>query len=134
MSFLDPNAWLTHKEQPEQGGRFDWPNETLVKQNPYVIGMEAEMVLDRNALRAGYRVIAQKWNTDPVYHGYNNQVSKLSPDVINPAMVLEDVGEWQTVHQGEVWLIADRADMDVMVEEIVVSPEWFYAHLRGGWW
>ena len=118
----------------ESGGRFNWPEITYVNPSDHTIGITASMVLDRNQLRSGYRVFNLVNNYGTIYHGYNDQVSVDDPDFILPGGCLQDVGEWQTIHQGEVWLVASYPGTVVRVEEIRVSPEWYYAYLRGGWW
>ncbi|GAF88231.1 unnamed protein product [marine sediment metagenome] len=104
-----------------------WQTDSYVNPVMWEIGVVAVRVLGVDALRAGYRVINLNANGGTIYHDYTNMVSVLSPDFIMPGGWLEDVGEWQTVHHGEVWLLSDIVGQDVRVEEIVANekpPGW----------
>lgn len=75
-----------------------------------------------NPLRSGYRIYNHATNNQPVYHSYDERVSALSPDKILPGGFLEDIGEWQTVHHGEVWVfITTPADTPLLVTEEIIA-------------
>lgn len=92
----------------------------LLRTTTVTVGTTTVQVLLRNKERAGYRVIADSDNTDNIYHGSDSNVTTAnSPDVIAPGGRLEDVGLWNTIYRGEVWLISGTAAQTVTVEEII---------------
>ena len=104
-----------------------YPTDSEVLWKNVVVGLTAVKVLERYPLRSGYRIYNLRTNTGTVYHDYSDGVSTASPDYIIPGGWIQDSEEWQTVHHGEVWLIADAVNLTVRVDEVVArkkSPGW----------
>ena len=90
-----------------------------VVETTHTIGATASKVLDREKNRAGYRVLADDDNAQDIYHGHNSRVTNASLDVIQPGGRLTDEGAWDTIYRGEVWLISNAANQNVIVQEII---------------
>ena len=117
-------------KKPERRTNLDDPLTSLVNPRNEVIGLAALKVLGPNALRSGYRVYNLLANTGTIYHDYDDTVSAVSPDYILPGGYFQDAWDWQTVHQGEVWLISDVAAQTVRIEEVIVNPKWYRAYVQ----
>lgn len=110
-----------------------WDIDSWVIPTSETIGTTAVKVLSKEALRSGYRIASLESNTGNIHHGYDSRVSATSIDRIQPGGMLQDAGEWQTVHHGEVWLISTVEDQEVTIERIVCTrkpPGW----QKRKWW
>lgn len=91
----------------------------FLRTETFTIGTTATQVLLENKNRAGYRIIASDGNTGIIYHDKDGNVTTSSLDQILAGGRLEDMGEWDTIYRGEVWLISGSASQSATVEEIV---------------
>lgn len=110
-----------------------WDIDSWVIQKPRVIGITAVKVLDKEALRAGYRIVSARTNTGIIYHGYDGRVGAASPDYILPGGEVQDAGEWHSVHHGEVWLVASIADQTAIIEKVITQNKPSY-YEKKKWW
>ena len=131
MYAIPPKSTDKYVSKPPITRRFDDPIISFVHPRPVIVDIAPALkVLTPNSLRAGYRIFNHIHNYGTVYHDYVNTVSTISYDYVKPGGVLEDVGEWQTVHQGDVWIISSHDNTAVRIEEIIVTPKWYYAYIQ----
>lgn len=112
-----------------------WNIDSWVIPSIVTVGTTPVKVLDKEALRAGYRISSLPTNLGVIYHRYSSSfpAATYNLDSILPGGVLEDTGPWQTIHHGEVWLASNLADQTVQVERIVCTqkpPGWE----KRKWW